>query len=561
MTDSVAVFSPADRITANNISVPGAKVKFYLAGTSTPKVVYSDAALTVSLGTVVYSDTDGYPVTASGGTSKTQVYIDTTSFKLVVTDASDVVLWTLDNVKGAFNSGSIDVLKNLQGSIISLINDRLREGLQINGGFTVCQDTTSFVAGSVFATNPIGAAAGEQGYVYDQWKLSVKGSTSSPDGMAAIVLDQGITAAVIFPASSLVAVSSVQGAGATTTTLLLTATIQLGYFYLSLLPTGSLVGYTITMKSGALTGQSSVITAHTQGASPALTFAPAFTAAPASLDLLAITSTNVPTGIPTYGRFAMINNGFVLGTGGYVTLEQPIEGLRTKVLGFGTTAAIGCTVGFWVRSVSGKNFAFSVQNSARDRVYMQTFSVTQDMKWEFKTLYIPPCTDGTWVNDTGVGLRAVFTLSAESSVLGASATWVSSTLYGPVGTTNWTGVVMDLAGFFIVPGLRIFTASDAMQFQRNQKEELELCYRHYESVEGVTANAVTAVLPTHQFNTAKGTVPTIGTPVFSSGTGATFAIAPAVSSGLQTNKQSIYQNVAHTVAGAGFVVAANSRLT
>ena len=265
MTDSVAVFSPADRITANNISVPGAKVKFFLAGTSTPKSVYSDAALTVSLGTVVYTDSDGYPVTASGGTSKTQVYIDTTSFKLVVTDASDVVLWTLDNAKGAFNTGTIDVLKNLQGSIISLINDRLREGLQINGGFTVCQDTTSFEAGSIFATNPIGSAAGEQGYVYDQWKLSVKGSTSSPDGMAAIVLDQAITAAVIFPASSLVAVSAVLGAGATTTTLLLSATIQTGYFYLSLLPTASLVGYTITMKSGALTGQSSVITVHNQG--------------------------------------------------------------------------------------------------------------------------------------------------------------------------------------------------------------------------------------------------------------------------------------------------------
>ena len=105
MTDSVAVFSPADRITANNISVPGAKVKFYLAGTSTPKSVYSDAALTVSLGTVVYTDSDGYPVTASGGTSKTQVYIDTAAYKVVFSDAADVVLWTFDNVKGAaFNS-------------------------------------------------------------------------------------------------------------------------------------------------------------------------------------------------------------------------------------------------------------------------------------------------------------------------------------------------------------------------------------------------------------------------------------------------------------------------
>lgn len=106
MVDSVAVLSPTDRVFANGEPVSGAKLKFYNAGTTTPKAVYADADLSSSLGSTVYTDSDGFPVTSSGGSTKTAIFTNTAEYKLVVTDASDVTLITLDDLKGALDTSN-----------------------------------------------------------------------------------------------------------------------------------------------------------------------------------------------------------------------------------------------------------------------------------------------------------------------------------------------------------------------------------------------------------------------------------------------------------------------
>ncbi len=104
MVDSVAVLSPSDRILYQNEAVSGAKIKFYNAGTSTPRTVYSDSALSSSLGSTVYTDSDGYPVTSSGGSTKTAIYIGSAAYKVIITDASDATLISIDNLKGALDT-------------------------------------------------------------------------------------------------------------------------------------------------------------------------------------------------------------------------------------------------------------------------------------------------------------------------------------------------------------------------------------------------------------------------------------------------------------------------
>jgi len=102
MTDSTLVLPPGWRATnTNGQPISGAKLKFYAAGTSTPITVYSDSGLLTALGSQVTCDSGGAP--ASGGGSITQVYTGTDAFKLVVTDADDVVIPSLggDNIKGA----------------------------------------------------------------------------------------------------------------------------------------------------------------------------------------------------------------------------------------------------------------------------------------------------------------------------------------------------------------------------------------------------------------------------------------------------------------------------
>ena len=106
MTDSVAVFPPGFRLT-DTLGVPynGASIEFYDALTTNPRLVYSDQALLTALGTIVYGDSAGYPVSAQGGTNKVLVYTNTADYKVVIKDGSGVVIATHDIVKGAVISG------------------------------------------------------------------------------------------------------------------------------------------------------------------------------------------------------------------------------------------------------------------------------------------------------------------------------------------------------------------------------------------------------------------------------------------------------------------------
>ena len=101
MADAVAVFTPGQRLVdTEGTPFSSCEVNFYEAGTTTPKLVYADAELTTELGTTVYTDAAGYPVTGSGSTTKTLVYTNTNSYKIqIVADAGTIA--EHDNVKGA----------------------------------------------------------------------------------------------------------------------------------------------------------------------------------------------------------------------------------------------------------------------------------------------------------------------------------------------------------------------------------------------------------------------------------------------------------------------------
>ena len=100
--DSLPVLSILDRVTdADGLPVPGAVLYFYEAGTTTPLTVYSDAELTVSLGTSVTCDSGGYPT--SDGSTAVSIFVGTTDWKLIVKDSDDATIPSLtrDNMPGA----------------------------------------------------------------------------------------------------------------------------------------------------------------------------------------------------------------------------------------------------------------------------------------------------------------------------------------------------------------------------------------------------------------------------------------------------------------------------
>lgn len=108
MPDSGFIFSPAFRVVTDSIvALNGGYVEFYSAGTSTPLTVYSDSTLTTSLGSTVYLDSGGHPVSAQGGSTKVIVYTGSALIKMVVKNSSGVIQATYDNVRCAQDTSAL----------------------------------------------------------------------------------------------------------------------------------------------------------------------------------------------------------------------------------------------------------------------------------------------------------------------------------------------------------------------------------------------------------------------------------------------------------------------
>ena len=108
MVDSVQIWPPGFRL-ADTYGVPlsGAQVRFFLAGTTTPKTMYSDKGLSVSLGSIIYTRADGIPVASEGSQTAVTVYSNNADYKVDVLDSDDVTVFAArDNVRGALDTST-----------------------------------------------------------------------------------------------------------------------------------------------------------------------------------------------------------------------------------------------------------------------------------------------------------------------------------------------------------------------------------------------------------------------------------------------------------------------
>lgn len=113
-------FSPrSDAFDANGDPISGAKLYFYAAGTSDPLATYSDAALTVPNSNPVIADI--------AGRFGEIFLIDQVAYKAILTDASDVTIWTADPyepVAAASTTVAPSGFRNLLVNGAFLVNQR-----------------------------------------------------------------------------------------------------------------------------------------------------------------------------------------------------------------------------------------------------------------------------------------------------------------------------------------------------------------------------------------------------------------------------------------------------
>jgi len=188
-------------------------------------------------------------------------------------------------------------------------------------------------------------------------------------------------------------------------------------------------------------------------------------------------STTAPSGFTNSLQLTASTVDSSLAAGDYYFLRQNIEGFNSADLGYGTADAKTVTLSFWVRSSVTGVYGGALGNSAENRSYAFTFTVSAANTWEYKTIAIPGDTTGTWVTDNGVGLRVNFSLGMGSNFLGTAGSWTGSLLLSATGATNW---ISTSGATFYITGVQLEAGSAATPFERRSYgQELALCQRYF----------------------------------------------------------------------------------
>jgi hypothetical protein len=186
---------------------------------------------------------------------------------------------------------------------------------------------------------------------------------------------------------------------------------------------------------------------------------------------------DAPTGFSNSLKVTVSTADTSLGTTQYIRAGQMIEGLNLSDFAWGTAGATSVTLSFSVKSSLTGTFGGYVTNSAENRWYVFSYTISSANTWEQKTITIAGDTSGTWLTTNGIGLRMYFSLGAGSSRLGAAGSWGTTTYLAPTGQTN---VLATIGNTWAVTGVQLEKGSTATSFDyRPYGTELALCQRYY----------------------------------------------------------------------------------
>ena len=176
----------------------------------------------------------------------------------------------------------------------------------------------------------------------------------------------------------------------------------------------------------------------------------------------------------------------------FFLIRQAIEGLNIADLGWGTANAKTVTLSAWVYSSLTGTFGGYLSNSAENRSYPFTYTISVANTWTQISVTIAGDTSGTWLTTNGVGIRAAFSLGVGTTYSGTAGAWAGS-LY--LSATGATSVVGTSGATFYITGVQLEVGSSATGFEYvDYGTQLAMCQRY---------------LPAFRYNGAAGIIPVL----------------------------------------------------
>ena len=194
-------------------------------------------------------------------------------------------------------------------------------------------------------------------------------------------------------------------------------------------------------------------------------------------------STTAPAGFG-FSMLATSSSAYSITSTDCFAEKQYIEGFNFYDCAWGTASAKTVTLSFWVQSSLTGTFGGALQNSAGNRSYPYSYTISSANTWTQVSVTILGDTTGTWVGATnGVGCVVIFSLGMGSTLSNTAGAWAAGDYRSATGATS---VVGTNGATFYITGVQLEVGSSATGFEYvNYQTSLANCQRYYENNYGV----------------------------------------------------------------------------
>jgi hypothetical protein len=167
-------------------------------------------------------------------------------------------------------------------------------------------------------------------------------------------------------------------------------------------------------------------------------------------------------------------------TGDTFNIRQQIEGYNIADLAWGTASAATVTLSFKVYSSLTGTFGGALANSAGNRSYPFTYTISSANTWTSISVTIAGDQSGTWLTTNGTGIQIRFGLGAGSTFSGTAGSWAGSNYFTATGAVS---VVGTSGATWYITGVQLEKGSTATSFDyRPYGTEWALCQRYYQQI-------------------------------------------------------------------------------